>query len=213
MPRRFHNQVAWITGGATGIGLGIAKALAAEGATVIVSGRRKDKLDAAVAEIEAQGGRAAAVACDVTDGGSTKAAVDEILARFGQLDVVVANAGFAVSGRIAKLDTEDWIRQFDTNLFGVVRTVAAALPELQKTGGRIGLVGSVAQYLPVPGSGAYAASKAAVHAYGSTLSAELGRSGVSCTTIHPGFIASEIAQVDNQGAHDASAASTGGPPP
>ena len=59
MPRRFHNQVAWITGGATGIGLGIAKALAAEGATVIVSGRRKDKLDASVAEIEAQGGRAA----------------------------------------------------------------------------------------------------------------------------------------------------------
>lgn len=199
MAARLHSLVAWVTGGGTGIGKAVAIELAREGAAVVVSGRRTDRLTGAVAAIEAVGGRAAGVACDVTDDASVAAAVAEVIERFGRLDVVVANAGFSVGGRLEKTSVEDWERQFATNLFGVVRTVVHAMPHLQQTRGRVALMGSVAQYLPVPGAGCYAASKAAVHAYGQTLSAELTGSGVSCTTIHPGFIESEIAQVDNQG--------------
>lgn len=199
MAGRLHNLVAWVTGGGTGIGRAVAVELAREGATVVVSGRRTDRLAAAVAAIEAVGGRAAAVACDVTLDASVTDAVAEVIDRFGRLDVVVANAGFSVGGRLEKTSLEDWERQFATNLFGVVRTASHAMPHLQQTGGRLALMGSVAQYLPVPGAGCYSASKAAVHSYGQTLSAELAGSGVSCTTLHPGFIESEIAQVDNQG--------------
>lgn len=202
MAKRFDGQVAWVTGGGTGIGKAIAAELARQGAIAVVSGRRQDRLDAAVAELEAGGATAAGIVCDVNDDASVAHAVSEIVARFGRLDVVVANAGFSVGGRVTRLTVADWERQFSTNLFGVVRTVNHALPHLQEVGGRIGLIGSVAQYLPVPGAGAYAASKAAVHAYGQTLSAELTGSGVSCTTIHPGFIESEIAKVDNEGTFD-----------
>ena len=201
MAPRFADHVVWITGGGSGIGKALALAFARAGAAVAISGRRLPKLEATCAEIEAAGAQALPVVCDVTDDASTRAAVARVVAELGKLDVVVANAGFAVGGRLQKLDVADWERQFSTNLFGAVRTVTHALPHLEETGGRIALIGSVAQYLPVPGSGAYAASKAALHAYGQTLALELKGSPVSCTTIHPGFIESEIAQVDNQGIH------------
>ena len=196
---RFSQQVAWITGGGTGIGKALAVELGRQGATVVVSGRRLDRLEGAVAAVEAVGAQARAVRCDVTDEQSVAAAVAEIQEAFGRLDVVVANAGFAVGGKTTALTAADWERQFSTNVFGAVRTVHHALPLLEKTGGRIGLIGSVAQYLPVPGSGAYSASKAALHSYGNTLWTELKGTGMSVTLIHPGFIHSEIAQVDNAG--------------
>lgn len=199
----FSGQVAWITGGGTGIGKALAVALAREGATVVVSGRRLDRLEGAVAAITEAGSTGRAVRCDVTDDASVEAAVAQIIEEFGQLHVVVANAGFAVGGKTTTLTPADWERQFSTNVFGVVRTVHHALPHLMQTGGRIGLIGSVAQYLPVPGSGAYSASKAAVHSFGNTLWTELKGTGVSVTLIHPGFIHSEIAQVDNSGTYKA----------
>jgi NAD(P)-dependent dehydrogenase (short-subunit alcohol dehydrogenase family) len=201
MPTRYHNLVAWVTGGGSGIGRALALRLAREGAAVVVSGRRTEPLEDTADAIRALGGRAAAVPCDVTDDDSVASAVAAIIDQFGQLDVVVANAGFSVGGRLHKMSVDDWKRQFEINLFGVVRTVDHALPHLHKTGGRIALMGSVAQYLPVPGTGPYSASKAAVHTYGQVLSAELGKTPVSCTTIHPGFIESQISQVDNSGTY------------
>ena len=159
----------------------------------------RERLEALAGELRGQGGRAIAVPCDVSDESSVKGAIDKLVAEWGSLDVVVANAGFGVSGAIDSLSLEDWRRQFDTNVMGVVATVIHALPHLKKTRGRIALVGSVSAMLAVPGSGAYTASKYAVRAIGQTLSIELAKSGVSCTCLHPGFVTSEIGQVDNQG--------------
>lgn len=202
--QRFRDHVVWITGGGSGLGRALAVEFARQGADVAVSGRRADRLAEVVAAIEAEGRRGLAVACDVTDDDAVAAAVTTVVERFGKLDVAVANAGFAVAGKIEVLPIDAWRRQFETNVFGLVSTVRHALPALRATGGRMALVASVAGMLPTPKTGAYSASKYAVRAIGQTLAMELHGSGVSCTTIHPGFVASEIAQVDNDGRFDAS---------
>jgi short-subunit dehydrogenase len=124
-----------------------------------------------------------------------------VVTAFGRMDVAVANAGFAVAGRIEKLGADDWRRQLDTNVVGLAITARHAIPHLRKTGGRLALVGSVASMLSTPNVGAYAASKFAVRAIGQALAAELHGSGVSCTTLHPGFVESEIGHVDNHGVY------------
>ncbi|MBI4951983.1 MAG: SDR family NAD(P)-dependent oxidoreductase [Myxococcales bacterium] len=199
MAQRFAGKVAWITGGGSGIGRALAVELARQGARVAVSGRRVDRLADAVRALEAEGVEALAVACDVRQDDAVRDAVAAVVARFGQLDVAVANAGFSVAGRVAKLSGDDWRRQLDTNVVGAALTARYALPELEKTAGRIGLVGSVSAFLCSPGFAAYSASKFALRALGLTLAAELHGTGVSCTLLHPGYVASEIAQVDNEG--------------
>jgi NAD(P)-dependent dehydrogenase (short-subunit alcohol dehydrogenase family) len=195
------DKVVWITGGGTGLGKYLAVELARRGCDVAVSGRRADRLDEAVSAIRATGRRAWAIACDVTDDESVARAVAQVVREAGRLDIAVANAGFGVAGRIENLTAADWRRQFETNVVGLGSTVYHALPELKKTQGRVVLIGSVAGLVCSPGVGAYHASKYAVRAIGQTLSMELSGSGVSCTTIHPGFVESEIAQVDNQGVY------------
>lgn len=199
MKHSFADQVVWITGASAGIGRELARAFAAQGASVAVSARRKDRLDELVAEITGQGGRALAVVCDVTDEGSVRDAVAQIVDRLYRIDVAIANAGFSVAGRIESLSADDWRRQFDTNVVGTAMTARFALPELRKTRGRLALVGSVAGMICAPGTGAYHASKHAVRAMGQTLAMETHGTGVTVTTIHPGFVESEIAQVDNKG--------------
>ena len=202
MTRRFENQVVWITGGGSGIGRALALAFGDEGAVVAVSGRREDRLQRVVEELEKQGRKGLAVRCDVADEASVAQAVEEVVAKLGGLDVAVANAGFSVGGRIEKLSAADWRRQLDVNVIGVAMTARYALPHLRKSKGRLAIVGSVVSMMTSPGFGAYSASKYAVRAIGQTLAAELHGTGVTCTTIHPGYVQSEIAQVDNQGRFD-----------
>ena len=199
--QRFTDHVVWITGGGSGIGAALALEFARQGADVAVSGRRVDRLADTVARIEALGRRGLAVTCDVTDDADVARAVAEVVAALGRLDVVVANAGFGVAGKIEALPIEAWHRQFATNVCGVASTIRHALPHLRESRGRLALIASVAGLLPTPGNGAYAASKYAVRGLGQTLAIELAGSGVTCTLIHPGFVASEIAQVDNDGRH------------
>lgn len=195
----FAGKVAWITGGGSGIGRALALELAGRGAKVAVSGRREDRLAETVAAITGAGGTALAVPCDVTSAPGLVTAVGRIVAELGRLDVVVANAGFGVARKVADTTAADFRRQFEVNLFGLVSTVQAALPELVKTQGRLAVVGSVASVITYPTGAAYASSKAAVGSYADTLYIELGRAGVSVTALHPGFVESEIALVDNQG--------------
>jgi NAD(P)-dependent dehydrogenase (short-subunit alcohol dehydrogenase family) len=195
----FSESVVWITGASAGIGRALAQKFAEHGARVAVSARRADRLAEAIREVEAKGAEAMAVPCDVRDEASLRAAVDGIVARFGRLDVAVANAGIGVSGKIRDLSAEDWRRQLETNVIGVALTARFSLPELERTRGRLAIVASVAGFLPGPGTGAYAASKYAVRSIGQTLSIECHRAGVSCTTIHPGFVVSDIALVDADG--------------
>lgn len=196
-------KVAWITGAGSGIGRALALELASRGAVVALSGRRVANLEAVAKEIEGAGGRALPLACDVTDDDELARTVAQIITELGRLDICVANAGFSVAGPIATLSAEDWRRQLDTNVVGAAITARHALPHLEKTRGRIAFVASVSAFVAAPRLGPYNASKAALRAIGLTLAAELHGTGVSVTVLHPGFVESEIARVDNQGRFDA----------
>ncbi len=198
----FDDHIVWITGGGSGLGRFMAIEFARQGATVAVSGRRRDRLAEVVALIEAAGGRGLALPCDVTDDAAIQSAVAAVVEAYGKLDVAVANAGYGVVGFVEDVDRETWRRQLEVNVVSAAMTARFAIPELRKTRGRLALIGSVSSAVYVPGNGAYQASKAAVLALGATLSTELEPDGMTCTTIHPGFVATEIGQVDNAGRFD-----------
>jgi short-subunit dehydrogenase len=197
----FQDKIVWITGASSGIGLEMALQFAGQGAHVAVSGRRKERLEDLVKEIENLGQKALAVPCDVAIEQEVDRAVQYIISHFERLDIAVANAGFGVGGKIESLSAEDWRRQLDVNVVGLTSTIKFSLPYLRESNGRIVLMGSVAAMISSPQGAAYAASKAAVRSIGQVVSMELHGSGVSCTTIHPGFIESEIGQVDNNGVY------------
>ncbi|MFT6396865.1 MAG: NADP-dependent 3-hydroxy acid dehydrogenase YdfG [Bradymonadia bacterium] len=180
----------------------MALEFARQGANVAVSGRRLDRLQVVADEVTATGREGMAIQCDVTDEAAVEAAVSSLIDRFGQLDVVVANAGFAVAGNVTKLSAEDWRRQFDVNVVGAALTAKYSAPELEKTNGRLALIGSVAGTISMAGTGAYSASKYAVRSLAQTLALELHSKGISVTLVQPGFVKSEIAQVSNEGVHN-----------
>jgi short-subunit dehydrogenase len=192
-------NVVWITGASSGIGKAMAIEWSKLGYKVALSARRKELLELVATEIKSTGGEALVVPVDIMDETSIENAVQQIINNWGRIDIAVANAGFGVIGSIEKLTANEWNRQLQGNVTGLALTVKYALPHLKKNNGRIGLVGSVGAYLPSPSFGAYGASKAAVHSIGLTLQVELMGSGVSCTTLHPGFVESEITRVDNEG--------------
>jgi short-subunit dehydrogenase len=194
-----QQHVVWITGASSGIGKAMAFEWARLGYKVALSARRKEILDMVASEIKTAGGEALVIPCDIMEETSIQQAVQQIIVSWGRLDVAVANAGFGIAGGIDKLTAADWNRQLQGNVTGLALTVKYALPHLKQNRGRIGLVGSVGAYVPNPNFGAYGASKAAVHSIGQTLQVELIGTGVSCTTMHPGFVVSEIARIDNQG--------------
>jgi len=192
-------NVVWITGASSGLGKAMAFEWARLGYKVALSSRRKELLDKVADEIRNSGGEALVIPCDIMEETAIQNAVQQVIENWGRLDVVVANAGFGVFGSIDKLTAKDWSRQLQGNVTGLALTVKYSLPHLKKNNGRIGLVGSVGAYLPNPNVGAYGASKAAVHSIGQTLQVELMSTEVSCTTMHPGFVVSEIARIDNDG--------------
>jgi NAD(P)-dependent dehydrogenase (short-subunit alcohol dehydrogenase family) len=137
--------------------------------------------------------------CDVTRDGDLEAAVAQARETFGRIDHVIANAGFGVIGPFGKLALDDYRRQFETNVFGVLRTAMATREHLMATRGCLAIVGSVNGYVPFPGSSPYCMSKSAAHMLASVLWHELRPHGVGVVLIAPGFVKSEIRQVDNLG--------------
>jgi NADP-dependent 3-hydroxy acid dehydrogenase YdfG len=199
MKGKLAEKVVFVTGASSGIGAALAREAAAQGAAVVLAARRLERIAGIAGELEAAGGKALAVRCDVTAEGDLDAAVAQAMARFGRLDVVVANAGFGVGGQLARLSVDDYRRQFETNVFGLIRTVHATLAPLAASGGALGLVGSANGYLSIPRVSAYCASKHAVRSLAVCLRHELAPRGISVTHLVPGFVQSEIRQVDNQG--------------
>jgi len=198
---KFDGQVALVTGASSGIGEAVARELARNGADVALLARRVDRLEKVAGEI-AQGGRKAiAVACDVTKDGDVERAAERVKKELGRIDIVVANAGFGVVGRFDKLKLDDYRRQFETNVFGVLRTIYATLEEIKRQKGRFVVIGSVSGHVSLPGTSAYAMSKFAVRALAESLAYELAPDGVSTILISPGFVESEIRSVDNRGQH------------
>ena len=197
--QRFAGSVVFITGASSGIGAALSLEFAREGADVVLAARRRDRLESVAAEIGALGRRAVVAPCDVTREGDLERAAAAGRAAFGKLDVVVANAGFGVTGVLERLSLDDYRRQLETNVFGVLRTVYATLDDLKKSRGRLVVIGSVSGHIALAGSSPYSMSKFAVRALADSLGHELAEHGVSVTLISPGFVESEIRQVDNRG--------------
>jgi short-subunit dehydrogenase len=203
-PVYFRDKSVLITGASSGIGEELAWQLAQAGAKLTLAARRREKLERVAQRIAAHGGASplpapCVVTCDVTCDGDLEQAVAESLRRWGKLDVVFANAGFGVVGTFKKLSLADYRRQFETNVFGVLRTIYAALPEIEKTRGNLVLIGSVSGWVSPPGASPYCMSKFAVRALANSITPELRRAGIRLTLISPGFIASDIRRVDNRG--------------
>ena len=196
---RFAGQVALITGASSGIGAALAREFARQGADLALLARRQDRLAALSADIERQGRRALPLVADVVVDGDVERAVAAARVAFGRLDVVVANAGFGVVGPVETLTLDDYRRQFETNVFGVLRTVRASLDGLKASRGRLAIIGSVAGYIATPGASPYSMSKFAVRGLAQALSYELAPAGVSVTLLTPGYVESELRRVDNRG--------------
>jgi NADP-dependent 3-hydroxy acid dehydrogenase YdfG len=205
MKKKLSGKIVLVTGASAGIGEALAREAAAQGAAVVLAARRLDRLQRIAAELQQAGGQALPVACDVTRDGEVEVAVQAALDRFGRLDVVLANAGYAVSGALDQLQLDDYRRQMELNVFGVLRTIYATLPALTETRGALGIVGSANGYLSVARASAYCASKHAVRSLATSLRQELRGRGVSVTHLAPGFITSELRQIDNLGQHHAEA--------
>jgi len=196
---RLDGKVALVTGASSGIGAALVRELSAQGARVVMLARRAERIASLAEELGAAQGRAMAIPADVTRDGELERAVAAALERFGRLDLVVANAGFGVAGPFARLTLDDYRRQLETNVFGVLRTAWAALPALRASRGTLVLMGSVAGHVSAPFTSAYSMSKYAVRALAEALRGELWADGVATVLVSPGFVESEIRRVDNQG--------------
>ncbi|MEX2519577.1 MAG: SDR family NAD(P)-dependent oxidoreductase [Paracoccaceae bacterium] len=188
-------KTAWITGGGGGIGEAAAKALAASGAHVMVSGRRAGEVERVAAEIEAAGGSAEAAPLDVVDAAAMKAAADDLAARRGGIDIHFANAGVNVRKRAAaEITAEDFAWVMDVNVNGVMYGVMAVLPHMRKAGGgTLILTSSWAgrHFLRLAGP-AYSASKQGVIALAQAINGEEGQNGIRCTALMPGEVVTPI---------------------
>ncbi len=185
----WKQKVVFITGASSGIGGALAIEFGRRGASLGLLARRADALSEIVNEIEKGSGRAVALPADVRDANAVRAAADELRAKFGRIDLLIANAG--VGGTIdgARLDPVEFARVININLLGAVNAVAAVAPEMVEQGsGQLVAISSLAAYRGLPKSGAYCASKAALSAFFESLRLDLKGSGVGVTIIHPGFI-------------------------
>jgi len=188
-------RVALVTGAGSGIGRAAALLLAREGAKVAALGRTDDRVAEAVAEIEQAGGEAIPLAADVADPAAVAAAVGQAAARWGRLDVVVANAG--ANGVWAPLDDltlEEWQRTLDVNLTGTFLTVKHALPHLRPHGGSVVITSSVngTRNFGNTGATAYSVAKAGQLAFAKMVALELAPQKIRVNVICPGAIATDI---------------------
>lgn len=193
MSQKLAGKVAIVTGASTGIGAAIARALGAEGASVVVN-YNTDQAGAeiVVADIKKAGGDAVAIGANIAKKESAQAVVDRAIDYFGQLDIVVNNAGRHEVATVEDFDEELYRRTFETNVLGTMLVTAAAVKHL-KTGASIINLGSVTTHFSMPGSSVYTASKAAIDGYTSVLANELGPRGIRVNALKPGLTATEKA--------------------
>lgn len=188
-------RVALVTGASSGIGEATSVALAAAGATVVVVARRAERLKALVDRIEAAGGKAMALAGDVTDEEMAKGAVAETVKRFGRLDVLVNSAGIIQAGNVENADLGQWRKMIEVNLLGSLYTCHAAIaPMRAQGGGNIINIGSLACRTTSPIYNPYATSKFGLNAMTDGLRQEVGPYRIRVCMIAPGATTTDIAE-------------------
>lgn len=183
------NKVAFITGGTKGIGYGIAQALIDQGMRVVITGREHDIAIVAAQQLK---GETLALAADVRDFESMETAVKATLNHFGEIDLLIANAGVGYFGSIDQLTTEQWNDTIDTNLTGVFNTVKAGLDAIKKTKGYIMTISSLAGTNFFAGGTAYNASKFGLTGFTQALMLDVRNDDVKVTTIMPGSVSSHF---------------------
>jgi 3-oxoacyl-[acyl-carrier protein] reductase len=190
--KKLANKVAVITGASKGIGAGIAKSLAAEGAAVVVNyASAKVGAEKVVAEIVANGGKAIAVQGNVSKSADVSRLFAETNEAFGAVDILVNNAGVYKFGAIEQITEEEFHNQFDTNVLGLLLTTQEALKSFNQNGGSIINIGSVVSSIAPIGSAVYTATKGAVDAITHVLSKELGSRKIRVNSINPGMVETE----------------------
>jgi 3-oxoacyl-[acyl-carrier protein] reductase len=190
--KKLENKVAVVTGASKGIGAGIAKSLAAAGASVVVNySSSKEGADKVVEEILAAGGKAIAVQGSVSNKADVTRLFEETSKAFGPTDILVNNAGVYKMAPIEQINEEDFHSQFDTNVLGLLLTTQAAVANFNQNGGSIINIGSVVSNITPIGSSIYSATKGAVDAITHVLAKELGPKNIRVNSINPGMVETE----------------------
>jgi NAD(P)-dependent dehydrogenase (short-subunit alcohol dehydrogenase family) len=198
MGQSLQGQVAVVTGASGGLGAHFAKILAAEGASVALTARRLEKVEALAGELAGQGHRAMALRLDVADAETIAPAFDEIEAALGPISILINNAGVSGDGMALDMTIEKFDQTFDVNVRGVYFAAQAAAERMLASGvaergdGRIVNIASVAAQTNLPGLSAYCASKAAVAMMTRVMAREWARRGIAVNAIGPGYILSGI---------------------
>lgn len=186
-------RVVVVTGASSGIGEACALAFAAKGAKVALAARRTDRLTALAARLEADGGETLAVATDVTDEDAVACLFEQVVARFGQVDVLVNNAGIADSTPAEDTPLALWRKVIDTNLTSAFLCARAAIPIMKRQGhGRIINVGSISARVPRANSPAYTASKWGLDGLTRALAIDCRADNIAVSAFHPGIVATEL---------------------
>ncbi|HUN42580.1 MAG TPA: glucose 1-dehydrogenase [Acetobacteraceae bacterium] len=185
MPGKLKDKVALVTGGSAGIGLGIAKRFAEEGARVFITGRRPTELTKAVTHI---GGKVGAIQGDVSDPADLDRIFMHIRTEAGRIDVLVANAGSYELVALGEITEQHFDKSFNTNVRGLLFTMQMALPLLSQ-GASVILIGSIASIKGFSSASVYSASKAAVRSFARTWTVELKDRGIRVNVLSPGYTA------------------------
>jgi 3-oxoacyl-[acyl-carrier protein] reductase len=187
------DKVVLVTGASRGIGRAVAGTLADQGAVVVLAARDTARLDAAVGEITAAGGRAEALAIDVADRASVEAALKRVLDAHGRIDGLVNNAGVTRDNLVLRMKDEDWQAVLSTNLTGVFLCTQAALrPMIKQRSGRIVNMTSVVGLIGNAGQANYAASKAGVVGFTKSVAREVASRGITVNAVAPGFVETDM---------------------
>lgn len=192
---QIQGQVALITGASKGIGYGVAEALMAEGAHVVITSRNQDEVEAAAKKLtdtQTNGARALGLVCDVRHAAQQAEVVQRTVAEFGGLDIVVANAGVGHFANIAELSAEQWSEVIDINLTGVFHTVKATLDELSARKGFLVTIASLAGTNFFAGGAAYNASKFGLVGFTQAVMLDVRAKGIRVSTIMPGSVATHF---------------------
>jgi len=201
-PAELAGQVGFVTGGATGIGFAVVRALAARGAAVAFFNRNRERAEAAAAELAAQGFTCQAFEADVSKSASVEPAFAAALERFGRVDVLVNNAGLTRDGVFMRMSDEQWDEVLDTNLAGAFRCCrAVARPMMKARYGRIVNVSSVVGLMGNAGQANYAASKAGLLGFTKSLARELASRAITVNAVCPGFIETDMTAGLPEAAH------------